>query len=476
MKPILLLFVVTSFSFAQFSEDALRFSGRGNGVGSRALGMGNAYIGVSDDYSATIWNPAGLAQMRRLEMMGGISNVGVANDARYFSTNQNASISATSLDNLGFVFPFPTIRGSLVFAFGYNRVADYASLIKFNGFNEQSSIIPTLYDSDPTYDIPYSTYLTNTTGYSAVQKNVNQRGEIKESGNLGQWTFAGAVDVEENISFGISLNVYSGMYEYNRNYVEEDTRNIYNNASANLPADSAYLRFNKFYYDSFISSELRGTNLHLGMMYRTDFFRVGVIAKAPTSITVSETYTNEGESVFDAAGSWQTSNPARKHSFTASNEYSVNSPWTFGFGASLYVLPNFLLAGDIEHTDWTQIAWDDNPDLEKRNSQLQSNFRATTSFRFGAEFDIPSTDVRVRGGYSMTPSPYKGDPSSFDQTMITGGAGIFLQRNIVLDGAIGYGSYKSFRNQYSFPGITNSSRTDESIVTTLVNVTVSYRF
>ena len=472
------ILLIHSFSFAQFSEDAVRYSGRGNGSGSRALGMGNAYIGVSDDYSASVWNPAGLAQMRRLEIMGGLSSVALSNDATFFSTKTNSSTTASSLDNIGFVFPFPTVQGSLVFAFGYNRIADYASTVKFEGFNAQSSIIPTLYDSDAEFDVPYKTYLTNTAGYSAVQKNVNQRGEIKEGGNLGQWSFAGAVDIEENISVGVSLNIYSGMYDYKRNYVEEDTRNIYNNLAVNLPADSAYLRFNKFYYDSFLNSELTGSNITLGMMYRTDFFRFGLMVKGPTLIQVQETYSNDGESVFDNnGGTWATANPAKKYSSPASNnEYGVSSPWTFGAGGSLYIVPELLIALDVEYTDWTQIEWTDNPALEKKNMQLQSVFRAASSMRIGAEFDVPMTDVKVRAGYSLTPSPYKNDPSSFDQKMITGGAGIFLQRNIVLDGAFAYGTYSSFRNQYSVPGLANASRTDESISTLLLNFTMSYRF
>ncbi len=36
-----------------------------NGVGSRAIGMGGAFIGLADDYSAVFWNPAGLAQMKK---------------------------------------------------------------------------------------------------------------------------------------------------------------------------------------------------------------------------------------------------------------------------------------------------------------------------------------------------------------------------------------------------------------------------
>ena len=35
-----------------------------NGVGSKAISMGGAFIGLADDYSAVFWNPAGLAQMK----------------------------------------------------------------------------------------------------------------------------------------------------------------------------------------------------------------------------------------------------------------------------------------------------------------------------------------------------------------------------------------------------------------------------
>jgi long-subunit fatty acid transport protein len=481
MRKIKILLLVTTLlsgsSFAQFSEDAVRYSGSGNGIGSRALGMGNAYIGVSDDYSATFWNPAGLAQMRRLEVMGGISNLGLTNDATFYSTKQNASTSATSLDNLGFVFPFPTVQGSLVFAFGYNRISNFANVSKFNGYNNQSSIISSLQTSptdDPTgeFDIPFNIFLADKSGFTTIKKNVNQSGEKKESGNLGQWSFSGAIDIEENISFGVSLNIYSGKYDYTRNFLESDNANIFN-AERPIPADSAYLRFNKFYYDSYLNAELSGSNITMGLMYRSDLFRLGIIGKAPTSIKVRETYTNEGQSVFDP-GVWTDKNPASQYSYTANNEYTVNSPWTFGVGGSVYVITPLLLAADIEYTDWTQIKWADNFELEKGNTNLQSGFRTTTSLRLGAEYDIPTTDIKVRGGYSLTPSPYKNDPSSFDQKMYTGGVGILLQRNVQLDGAVAFGSFKSYRNQYSFP--PNTSRTDESISTSLVNFTVSYRF
>lgn len=469
--------ILLTVSNAQFLEDAARYSNRGNGIGSRAQGMGNAFIGVADDYSAAHWNPAGLAQMRRLEFAGGITSYGMTNEATYLGNVTTASTTATGIDNLGFVFPFPTVRGSLVFAFGYNRIADYASTLNSTGYNTQSSIIPSLYDGDANYDIPFNVYLTNPSGYTSIQKNVNQIVTIKEGGSLGQWSFAGAVDVEENFSIGISLNVYSGTFDYTRDYVEEDINNMYNNAQANLPRDSAYLRFNKFYLDNYLSSEITGAGFTFGFMYRGDAYRIGMTAKSPTALTIKETYSDAGESVFDPTGSWLNgSAPVTQYSYDATNEYGISSAWTFGVGASVYLLPQLLVAADVEHTDWTQVEWTDNPALERGNVALQSQFRASTGYRFGAEFDVPGTDIRLRGGYSVNQSPYKGDPGSYDQVLYTAGAGIFIQRNVLLDGAIGFGSSEAFRNQYKIPGLANPSRSDESISSVLMNVTVSYRF
>lgn len=474
---LILSIVTITWTSAQFLEDAARYSYRGSGIGSRAQGMGNAYIGISDDYSATHWNPAGLAQMRRLEFVGGISSYGLTNESTYRGNVSSASTSATGIDNLGFVFPFPTVRGSLVFAFGYNRIADFASTLKAEGYNTTSSIIPSLYDADPDYDIPFNVYLTNTAGYTSVQNSVNQKVTIKEGGSLGQWSFAGAVDVEENFSFGISLNVFSGSYDYTRNYVEEDINNFYTNTQANLPRDSAYFRFNKFYLDNYLSSEIAGAGFTFGLMYRTDVLRFGLTAKSPTAMTIKESYSDAGESVFDNTGTWlNNAFPVTKYSYDATNEYGISSAWTFGAGVSYYIIPQLLLAADVEHTDWTQVEWTDNAALERGNVTLQSKFRATTGYRVGAEFDVPGTDIRLRGGYSLTPSPYKGDPSSFDRVLYTGGIGIFIQRNIVLDGSVGFGSSKSFRNQYTFPGIVNASRSDETFSSTTVNFTVIYRF
>ena len=40
------------------------------GAGARSLGMGRAFLAVSDDASATYWNPAAMTQLKRKELMG----------------------------------------------------------------------------------------------------------------------------------------------------------------------------------------------------------------------------------------------------------------------------------------------------------------------------------------------------------------------------------------------------------------------
>ncbi|HLP15822.1 MAG TPA: hypothetical protein VK470_06175, partial [Bacteroidota bacterium] len=284
-----LTFVFTSFTWAQTIEDAMRLTSQERGVGSRALGMGNAYIGVSDDFSATYWNPAGLAQMRRIEITGGLTHYSYSNSTAYLGQTTDDSKSATKLDNIGFAFPFPTRQGSFVIAFGYNRVADYTTALSYNGYNPNSSIIPTLHDASDTYNIPFNTYLESESGYTALNGNVNQNGVVRESGGLGNWAFAAAIDVAPDISFGLTFNVLNGSYKYERTYIESDAHNVYNNMNPNLPVDSAYLRFNKFTLDNVIDDNITGINAMFGMMYRSDRFRIGLTIKTPTTVKVTET-------------------------------------------------------------------------------------------------------------------------------------------------------------------------------------------
>lgn len=63
------------------------------GAGARSLGMGTAFFAVSDDASATYWNPAGLTQLDRKEVMALHANL----------------FADTSYDFLSYVHPTPKL-------------------------------------------------------------------------------------------------------------------------------------------------------------------------------------------------------------------------------------------------------------------------------------------------------------------------------------------------------------------------------
>ena len=58
--------------YSQNTNDALRLAYSGLGSNARALGMGNSYIGLSDDASAAFFNPAGFGLIKKIEFSGGL--------------------------------------------------------------------------------------------------------------------------------------------------------------------------------------------------------------------------------------------------------------------------------------------------------------------------------------------------------------------------------------------------------------------
>ena len=59
---IMLLAIAISTSFGQYKGGTTAAQFLKIGIGSRATGMGEAYVAMSQDASGLYWNPAGIAQ------------------------------------------------------------------------------------------------------------------------------------------------------------------------------------------------------------------------------------------------------------------------------------------------------------------------------------------------------------------------------------------------------------------------------
>lgn len=459
---------------AQFPEDALRFATPGLGVGARAIGMGGAYTGIASDYSALFWNPAGLAQLEHGEFSLGISHLNFNDKSTYIGTTRSYDNNATQLNALGIVYPVPVRRGSLVLAFGFNRQSNFTTGVSFQAFNPTNSIIQTYNrDGAPVSGNPsgvaWELYLADTTRNaqgqlvydSPIVNRITQIGKVLEGGGLNNWSAGGAVDIARNVAVGLTLSYVSGTYTYERTYQERDDRNLYTS-----PVNGSPLQFDQFSQDDFIESDLTGFNAKIGLMYRVpDKFRFGIAVKTPTTLRIKESFGTTFKASFDN-GDVVSPEPSNNI-----NEYDVVTPWVFSAGASIAV-HDLLLSGDVEYTDWTQVKFENaNPDVLALNKTIKDLFRATANLRGGAEYDLKSIGVRLRGGFIYNTSPFRGDPSSFDQKFVTAGIGVLLSEDTMLDLTYARGWWKTFRYNY-----TGSPQLFEDVVTNNFALTFSYRY
>ena len=417
--------------YGQYPEDALRLGLSGSGVGSRSLGMGNAYTGVANDFSAIYWNPAGLAQLQSSEFSFGLTYNNNKDNSTFFNTQEAYNTSSTNLNAFGLVYKIPTRQGSMVLAFGYDRQSNFAAGMSFTGFNPGSSIIQSyarngaFYPSDLSGNLAYQLYLADIdtlTGrfQSPITGKVSQIAKVVEGGGLNNWSVAGAVDVAKDLSLGVTLTYLSG------------------------------------------------GNAKFGLLYRIpDRFRLGIGIKTPTTFTIKENFGTTARATFDNGDIYPTDKPFET---TGSGQYDVVTPWVFTAGFSVMFL-NLMLSADIENTDWTQLKFENaNADVIAQNKDMKTIFRGASNYRAGFEFDFTG-GVRLRGGFMYFTSPYANDPSSFDQKYVTGGIGFLLGPSTMLDVAYARGWWDTFRTNYD-----SSSRTDEKMTTNTVMATLSYRF
>ena len=464
------LCLATASAMAQLPEDALRFATPGFGVGARALGMGNAYTGVASDFSAIYWNPAGLAQLVHGEFSLGLNYNDHQDNSTFFGNQESYSTNATNLNTFGVVYPLPVQRGNATLAFGFTRQNSFLTGMSFKGFNPNSTIAQWYapdgwYDpNDPSYNLAYMLYLadTNATGQyvSPIKNRLTQLGTVIEGGGLNNWSAAGGFDLSKNFSVGVTLTYLSGSYRYDRSYREEDSQHLY----SNLPLAN-YKNFQALAIDDYIDDDVSGWNAMLGLMYRVpDKFRFGMTIKTPTALTIHEKYGTTGHSYFNDG-------PVTEFTSDARNDYDITTPWVFGAGMSV-ILRDLILSADIDYTDWTTLEFTNaSADLIAENKDIKTLFHGTANLRGGAEYEFTSIGLRLRGGFIYNPSPFRGDPGSFAQKVVTGGLGILLGESTMIDLAYAHGWRDSFIYNYDA-----SSRVDEKIATNTVLLTLTHRF
>lgn len=426
-------------AFAQNETDAVQPFLNEFGPGARALGLGGAYAPVAEDYTAVYWNPAGLAQIRKMEFFGALSHISNNNAISYYGTRTETSNGFTGINAVGFVFPVPTTRGSLVFGIGYHRV---------NAFDDYNKVVGSAPFGSASFD---------------------QSERTTVSGSLNHWSFAGAVDLTRNVSVGATLNIVAGKNELNVSYFEDDRPHDV--------IDSVYTRDVSFA----VKPNYSGVNLKLGTLLRpAKNLRLAMTVTTPTYLEVEENSNYSDYAEYDGG----TIIPDFDVKYL---KYKIRSPWKYEFGAS-YKYKLALLTGSIEWVDWQQTHFSsdiiddvtgENID-ESINAAFLDKYRTTTNFRLGAETVVPQLGCKLMGGYAYRPSPYKNgiEAVNSDKSFLSAGVSFLLDEQVKIDAAYQYGWWNQSTTDNQLGADENgiSYRTSEKITSKKILISLSYRF
>ena len=401
---VILIVIMAVFSPRLQAQEILPLLGNHFGVGARALGMGGAHVGVAEDFSASYWNPAGLGQIHRMEIYGSISQLTTTHKARFLQNSHTTADESnyTNLETGGFVFPVPTYRGSLVFAFGYLRPRSFDHTFSISGFN-----------------------------YSPGD-SVYQAGEELETGGIGRWTLAGSVQMSENLYLGGSLNYWKGKDDYMWELSEYDDLDLWT--------------FNAHFLTNRINTKISGFNLTVAGLYCSKQLRVGATLSSPITFTGKEDYQEDETIIYD----YEVYNKDSTEVSSAKGyyEYKIQRPYSFSIGASLS-LPLLLIAGDVELNDWSQIKYKSPNYMVLNNKTLRRTYQSTLRYRLGGEMLLPFTSIKLRAGYFVDPSPLKNAPAAADKKFLTAGVGILLEQQFNLDIAYIYGWWRDDTSSYT---------------------------
>jgi len=429
--------------YSQTALNEISFLTDYTGFGARALGMGGAYTSIGGNYSSVYWNPSGLGLVKRQELYMSFLQMNTKNSASFYGNDLESSKNQTKLDALGYVFPVPTYKGSLVFAVGYNRTQKFGNSISLQGRNPKIALAYYIYEDLEVYD---DLYVKET---------------LDETGHIGQYSFSGAVEAQKDLFIGATLNIYHGYNEYNVIYKEFDDKNLYSNED-----NTGFDQYNQTQY---IKSDISGYELRVGALYKlNENIYTGATIIFPKTYRIEENWKMDDIIYFD-------DNYYETYDDLSQYKYKVQYPFRFSFGGSISTT-NFLISGDIEYTDLSQMKYKNEPPVadiskEEANLNIREQVGSILTKRVGAEFLIPKTNYRIRGGYFVIPSPYKNVSDDKDKKGVSAGIGMVINDKTIID--IAY--VRTWWNEKNYDGFVGAD-IDEQHKRNYIYATIIYRF
>lgn len=381
MKKRIIVLSCLFFLFAFCNINGQNVDWNLTGAGARAAGMGGAFIGVADDATAIVWNPAGLTYLEKPE--ASLVTRLITDKYKWDDESDDETQSHFILNFLSGAVPLNLDNIKIIPALAFQRQIDF-------------------YSYDKTED--------EDTDYYELDK-------YETTGGIDTATLGVGVQLLSYLFAGFSTNIWFGSYKciYDYEYIESNYEH---------------------YYTEEYEETYSGINFVFGAM--SDFnnldnpipFKFGVTFRTPFDLKADE----EGSLIEIETGyedyycDWESS-------------YTVEMPRMIGFGASYRYGENLTVSADYEMRKYSdlKISYEDLGKEEDEDEPYDLN-----QFRVGGEY-ILVTDlaiIPIRGGFQTVPTLFVDYYN--DQVIGTGfslGTGLIFER-FALDVTFSYSSYE----------------------------------
>lgn len=368
-----------------------------NGGGARAKGMGNAFIGISDDISAVSWNPAGLYRQDDPyeQPVLALSYQSLSADAGMMSKpwgewrQYDYHDVFGGVDFMSILFPLRVKGHMFVGSLAYTRIGDE---VLNAGMSVDDSVMTT-YANVENSEIPF--HYENLTNFRSSVNTIN----------IGFGT-----RLYNDLTFGLAINFYSGQAAG-----QMDETIIWENmVHPTLPMNQ---RGTGLIHNSVTdTTSFSGVYFTIGFKYTAEKLVAGLIIKTPH--TLRQTTDTKLGTILLANGIEQAGSGSVVH--FDDNVVELDQPLVLGIGLGYNVLENLLMSADFEYRSYGggMVNFRDLLELVPGGTNVEyyteydPHWNSTMAFRFGSEYVwhtggrlFPTVPLRVGLGFIQVPEP-----------------------------------------------------------------------
>lgn len=431
---VVAIVAITQNTYAQYSQDAIRFSGSQPGSTSRIKALGNANVSVGGDLTSISSNPAGLGFFTRSELsITPEFNLNKTN-ADYLGTSSTGKRNDGNFNNASVVFYGKLNKApgqsktegwlSVNFGASFNRTNNFYQKTSYRGTNSVSSIADYYADlGNIALQNNYSLdgYLEGwARDQGLISLNTNnfydpntalggtQTNTTTTTGGQSSYDFSFGANYSNKLYIGAGFGITSLRYNNTSNFTEE--RFLYTDLNRNY--SSTYTR----------DQVTRGTgfNGRFGLIYKpVEVVRIGATVTTPTWYTIDD-------SSFEGLSTKYNSDAKQTAGANYPLSYKLRTPFKVAGGIFVFAGKLGFITGDVEYVDYSSTKLSESTDyafnFDADNADIKRYYKGAINTRLGAEARL-SPNFLLRGGYGILGSPVRDSDSDANTKTISGGLG-----------------------------------------------------